>query len=82
MVAIPDADLEKRCNQCMEAIVAAKERQAAEANKNAAVLLEELDAERTREESRRAKLAKKREKKRQKKRASGARLRARRCQGS
>ena len=68
IAAVTDADLLKRCQQCMEAIMSAKERQAAEANKNAAVLLEELDAERNREESRRAKLAKKREKKRQKKR--------------
>jgi len=68
IAAVTDNDLLKRCQQCMEAIMSAKERQAAEANKNAAVLLEELDAERNREESRRAKLAKKREKKRQKKR--------------
>ena len=68
IAAVTDADLLKRCQLCMEAIMSAKERQAAEANKNAAVLLEELDAERNREESRRAKLAKKREKKRQKKR--------------
>jgi len=68
IAGVTDADLLKRCQQCMEAIMSAKERQAAEANKNAAVLLEELDAERNREESRRAKLAKKREKKRQKKR--------------
>jgi len=68
IAAVTDADLLKRCQQCMEAIMSAKERQAAEANKNAAVLLEELDAERNREESRRAKMAKKREKKRQKKR--------------
>jgi len=67
IAAVTDNDLLKRCQQCMEAIMSAKERQAAEANKNAAVLLEELDAERNREESRRAKLAKKREKKRQKK---------------
>ena len=68
IAAVTDVDLLKRCQQCMEATMSAKERQAAEANKNAAVLLEELDAERNREESRRAKLAKKREKKRQKKR--------------
>jgi len=51
----------------MELIVSAKERQAAEANKNANILLEELDLEKSREELKRAAAARKREKKRQKK---------------
>lgn len=60
-------ELLKKCHQCMEIIVCAKERQAAEANKNATILLEEIDQERSREESKRAAAARKREKKRQKK---------------
>jgi ankyrin repeat protein len=68
IASIADADLLKRCQQCMEVIIVAKERQAAEANKNAAFLLEEIESERNREESKRVKAAKKREKKRQKKR--------------
>ncbi len=51
----------------MEIIVSAKDRQAAEANKNANILLEEIDAERSREESKRLAAQRKREKKRQKK---------------
>lgn len=46
----------------------AKEKQAAEANKNANILLEELDLERSREESRKAAAARRRERKRRKKR--------------
>jgi ankyrin repeat domain-containing protein 17 len=60
-------DLQKKCQQCMEIIVSAKDRQAAEANKNASILLEELDKERLYEESRKAAAAKKREKKKKKK---------------
>ena len=36
----------KKCSQCMEIIVCAKDRQAAEANKNASILLQQLDDER------------------------------------
>jgi len=68
IASIIDADQLKRCQQCMEVIITAKDRQAAEANKNAAFLLEEIESERNREESKRVKAAKKREKKRQKKR--------------
>lgn len=60
-------ELQKKCQQCMEIIVSAKDRQAAEANKNATDLLEELDKERQEEESRKAAAAKKREKKKKKK---------------
>ena len=35
----------KKCSQCMEIIVCAKDRQAAEANKNASILLQQLDDE-------------------------------------
>ena len=59
-------ELLKKCQQCMDIIVSAKDRQAAEANKNASILLEELDMERSREESKKAALARKREKKKQK----------------
>ena len=51
----------------MEIIISAKERQAAEANKNASILLEELDHEKEREERRKAAAAKKRDKKKRKK---------------
>lgn len=38
-------ELLKKCHQCMETIVKAKDQQAAEANKNASILLKELDLE-------------------------------------
>lgn len=64
---ITDKELLKKCQQCMELIVSAKDRQAAEANKNANNLLQELALEESRKESKKAALARKREKKRQKK---------------
>ena len=60
-------ELLKKCHQCMAIIVSAKDRQAAEANKNASILLEELDQEKSREESKKLAAARKREKKRRKK---------------
>ena len=51
----------------MEIIVTAKDRQAAEANKHATILLQELDQERTREENRKAAAARKRTKRRRQK---------------
>ena len=60
-------ELLKKCHQCMEIIVNAKEKQADQANKNAAILLDEIDAERTREESKKERQARKRERKKQKK---------------
>jgi ankyrin repeat domain-containing protein 17 len=57
---ISDKELLKRCKQSMEIIILAKDRQAAEANKHATILLQELDQERTREENRRAAAARKR----------------------
>lgn len=41
-------ELLKKCHQCMETIVKAKDQQAAEANKNASILLKELDLEKVR----------------------------------
>ena len=62
-----EPELLKRCQQCMEYIRQAKDKQALEANKNADILLEELDLERTREESKRLAAARRREKKKKKK---------------
>ncbi|CAG2162007.1 unnamed protein product, partial [Oppiella nova] len=64
---INDKELLKKTNQCAEILRQAKERQAAEANKNATILLEEIDLERTREEHRKAAAARRRERKRIKK---------------
>ena len=41
--AVTDKDLVKKCNACMDIIRVAKDKQAAEAAKNANNLLEELD---------------------------------------
>ena len=60
-------ELLKKCKTCVDIISHAKDRHAAEANKNASILLEEIDAERTREETKRERAARKREKRRQKK---------------
>lgn len=64
---VTDKELLKKCHQCMEIIVSAKDRQAAEANKNASILLEEIDAERSREKTIKERAARKREKRRMKK---------------
>merc|ERR1712203_1300259 len=45
IATINDKDLLKKCNTCMDIIRVAKDRQAAEAAKNANSLLEELDRE-------------------------------------
>ncbi|XP_066304894.1 ankyrin repeat domain-containing protein 17-like isoform X3 [Branchiostoma lanceolatum] len=66
IATISDKELLKKCHQSMEIIVSAKDRQAAEANKNASILLEELDMEKTREEKKKEAAARRREKKRQK----------------
>ncbi|XP_077999520.1 ankyrin repeat domain-containing protein 17-like isoform X2 [Glandiceps talaboti] len=66
IATISDKDLLKKCDQCMEIIVSAKDRQAAEANKNANILLEELESEKTREENKKAAAARKRERRKQK----------------
>merc|ERR1711862_879962 len=67
IATVSDKDLLKKCHTCMEIIRVAKERQAAEAAKNASNLLEELDREKNLEESKKAAVARKREKKKRKK---------------
>uniref|UniRef100_A0A3P8NK43 K Homology domain-containing protein n=1 Tax=Astatotilapia calliptera TaxID=8154 RepID=A0A3P8NK43_ASTCA len=66
IATIADKELLKKCHQCMETIVKAKDQQAAEANKNATILLKELDLEKSREESKKQALAAKREKRKEK----------------
>uniref|UniRef100_A0A672QAZ0 Ankyrin repeat and KH domain-containing protein 1-like n=1 Tax=Sinocyclocheilus grahami TaxID=75366 RepID=A0A672QAZ0_SINGR len=66
IATIADKELLKKCHQCMETIVKAKDHQAAEANKNASILLKELDLEKSREESKKQALAVKREKRKEK----------------
>lgn len=63
----PDKELVKRCQQCMEVIMQAKEKQAQEANRNASLLLKEIDAEKSREQSKKAAAQRKREKRKLKK---------------
>uniref|UniRef100_A0A8D2LQI3 Ankyrin repeat domain 17 n=1 Tax=Varanus komodoensis TaxID=61221 RepID=A0A8D2LQI3_VARKO len=45
IATVTDKEMLKKCHLCIESIVQAKDRQAAEANKNASILLEELDLE-------------------------------------
>lgn len=71
----------KKCSQCVDTIRIAKERQAAEANKNANILLEELDMERSREENRKAAAARRRERKRRKKREKQEQVSLGHCAG-
>jgi ankyrin repeat domain-containing protein 17 len=67
LATVTDKDLLKKCTQCLEIIAAAKEKQAAEANKNANILLEQLEAEQSREENKKAAAARRRQKKKSKK---------------
>lgn len=67
LATISDKDLMEKCQDCIKIIQAAKETQAAKANKNATILLEELDLERTREESKKLAAARRRERKKKKK---------------
>lgn len=76
MALVNEKDMTKKCLQCMEIIHQAKERQAAEANKHANILLQEIDQERSREETRKAAAARRREKKRQKKKEKQEQMRA------
>ncbi|KAG8184302.1 hypothetical protein JTE90_008987 [Oedothorax gibbosus] len=76
MSTLTDKEMLKKCSQCVDTIRIAKERQAAEANKNANILLEELDLERCREESRKAAAARRRERKRKKKQEKQEQMRA------
>ncbi|XP_024080647.1 ankyrin repeat domain-containing protein 17-like isoform X3 [Cimex lectularius] len=64
---VNDKELLEKCQECTKIIRAAKDQQAAKANKNATILLEELYLEKTREESKKAAAAKKRERKKKKK---------------
>lgn len=64
---INDKELMEKCEECVKIIRAAKDTQAAKANKNASILLEELDMEKNREESKRAAAARRRERKKKKK---------------
>lgn len=47
-IFLNEKELLKKCHQCVETIVKAKDQQAAEANKNASILLKELDLEKVR----------------------------------
>lgn len=67
VATISDKELLEKCQECVKVIRAAKETQAAKANKNATILLEELDMEKTREESKKAAAARRRERKKKKK---------------
>ncbi|XP_059621039.1 ankyrin repeat and KH domain-containing protein mask isoform X3 [Phlebotomus argentipes] len=64
---VSDKELLDKCHECVKVIRAAKEAQAVKANKNASILLEELDKEKNREESRKAAAARRRERKKKKK---------------
>ncbi|KAJ7392340.1 Ankyrin repeat and KH domain-containing protein 1 [Desmophyllum pertusum] len=64
---LSDKELLNKCHKNMEIIITAKDRQAAEANKNASILLEQIDLEKEREELKKAAAARKRDKKKQKK---------------
>ncbi|KAL6268769.1 hypothetical protein P5V15_001894 [Pogonomyrmex californicus] len=67
IATVSDKELLEKCQDCVKLIRAAKETQAAKANKNATILLEELDMEKTREESKKAAAARRRERKKKKK---------------
>ncbi|XP_011496279.1 PREDICTED: ankyrin repeat and KH domain-containing protein 1-like [Ceratosolen solmsi marchali] len=67
IATVSDKELLERCQECVKIIRAAKETQAAKANKNATILLEELDMEKTREETKKAAAARRRERKKKKK---------------
>lgn len=67
ITTISDKELLEKCHECVRIIRAAKDLQSAKANKNATILLEELDMEKTREESKKAAAARKRERKKKKK---------------
>ncbi|KAK8744128.1 hypothetical protein OTU49_001012, partial [Cherax quadricarinatus] len=67
IATLGDKELITKCTNCLEVIRAAKDRQALEANKNASILLEELEQERSREESKKAAASRRRLKKKAKK---------------
>ncbi|CAH8664748.1 unnamed protein product [Dicrocoelium dendriticum] len=67
--AVTDKELAKRCQQCREIIIAAKEKQEGEARKNANCLLEQIEQEEEERANREAIQARKRERKRMKRKA-------------
>lgn len=67
IATVSDKELADKCKECVKTIRAAKEAQAVKANKNASILLEELDMEKNREENRKAAAARRRERKKKKK---------------
>lgn len=70
LIVFYEQELQKKCNQCAEIIVTAKERQAAEANKNAASLLEEIKQEKE-QAALKAELASKRRERRRERKKKG-----------
>ncbi|GAA52937.1 ankyrin repeat domain-containing protein 17, partial [Clonorchis sinensis] len=68
-MAVTDKELAKRCQQCREIIIAAKEKQEGEARKNANCLLEQIEQEEEERAIREAMQAKKRERKRMRRKA-------------
>ncbi|CAL1532640.1 unnamed protein product [Lymnaea stagnalis] len=70
IATITDKELQKKCNQCAEIIVTAKDRQAAEANKNADSLLEEIKQEKE-QAALKAELASKRRERRRERKKKG-----------
>ena len=60
-------ELQKKCNQCADVIVSAKDRQAAEANKNADSLLEEIKQEKEQAALKAEMASKRRERRRERK---------------
>lgn len=67
LVQSGDKELIRKCQDCMDVILKAKEKQAQEANKYASLLLKELDQEKSREQSRKLAAQRKREKRKLKK---------------
>ncbi|XP_034251058.1 ankyrin repeat domain-containing protein 17 isoform X2 [Thrips palmi] len=67
VATISDKELLDKCQDCIKIIRAAKDQQAAKANKNASILLEELDQEKTREETKRLAAQRRRDRKKKKK---------------
>ncbi|XP_015377737.1 PREDICTED: ankyrin repeat domain-containing protein 17-like isoform X3 [Diuraphis noxia] len=75
LTTLSDKESIDKCHDCMIAIRISKDQQAARANKNASILLEELDMEKTKEELKKASAARRKMKKKKKKQAkSGKKL--------
>lgn len=67
ITTVTDKELQKKCNQCADVIVSAKDRQAAEANKNADSLLEEIKQEKEQAALKAEMASKRRERRRERK---------------